>query len=57
MAAGADGIILEMHPNPAKALSDGPQSLTPVNYEDLMKDVRKLARFMKIEGIISTDLS
>lgn len=57
VAAGADGIILEMHPNPAKALSDGPQSLTPVNYEDLMKDVRKLARFMKIEGIISTDLS
>ena len=57
VAAGADGIILEMHPNPAKALSDGPQSLTPVNYEDLMRDVRKLARFMKAEGIISTDLS
>ena len=57
VAAGADGIILEMHPNPAKALSDGPQSLTPVNYEDLMRDVRKLARFMKTEGIISTDLS
>lgn len=57
VAAGADGIILEMHPNPAKALSDGPQSLTPVNYEDLMKDVQKLARFMKAEGIISTDLS
>ncbi|MGP1471911.1 MAG: 3-deoxy-7-phosphoheptulonate synthase [Schwartzia sp. (in: firmicutes)] len=57
VAAGADGIILEMHPNPAKALSDGPQSLTPVNYEDLMKDVQKLARFMKTEGIISTDLS
>lgn len=57
VAAGADGIILEMHPNPAKALSDGPQSLTPVNYEDLMRDVQKLARFMKAEGIISTDLS
>lgn len=57
VAAGADGIILEMHPNPAKALSDGPQSLTPMNYEDLMRDVRKLARFMKTEGIISTDLS
>ena len=57
VAAGADGIILEMHPNPAKALSDGPQSLTPVNYEDLMRDVQKLARFMKTEGIISTDLS
>ncbi|MGP1585360.1 MAG: 3-deoxy-7-phosphoheptulonate synthase [Schwartzia sp. (in: firmicutes)] len=57
VAAGADGIILEMHPNPAKALSDGPQSLTPTNYDDLMKDVKKLARFMKAEGIISTDLS
>ncbi|MGP1367426.1 MAG: 3-deoxy-7-phosphoheptulonate synthase [Schwartzia sp. (in: firmicutes)] len=57
VAAGADGIILEMHPNPAKALSDGPQSLTPTNYDDLMKDVKKLARFMKSEGIISTDLS
>ena len=57
VAAGADGIILEMHQNPAKALSDGPQSLTPTNYDDLMKDVKKLARFMKAEGIISTDLS
>lgn len=57
VAAGADGLILEMHPNPAKALSDGPQSLTPENYKDLMRDVKKLANFMKSEGIVSTDLS
>ncbi|MFC2469242.1 MAG: 3-deoxy-7-phosphoheptulonate synthase, partial [Negativicutes bacterium] len=57
VAAGADGLILEMHPNPAKALSDGPQSLTPGNYKDLMRDVKKLANFMKSEGIVSTDLS
>ncbi len=31
IAAGADGLIIEVHPNPARALSDGPQSLTPEN--------------------------
>ena len=57
VATGADGIIMEMHPNPAKALSDGPQSLTPDNYYDLMKDVTKLAKFMKAENIQCVDLS
>lgn len=37
VAAGADGLILEMHPEPAKALSDGPQSLTPEELELVMK--------------------
>ena len=50
-ACGADGLIMEMHPNPAKALSDGPQSLTPENYYDLMDSVTKLAKFMKESGI------
>ncbi|MDD3363660.1 MAG: 3-deoxy-7-phosphoheptulonate synthase, partial [Syntrophomonas sp.] len=36
IASGADGLILEMHPEPAKALSDGPQSLTPEDLEHLM---------------------
>lgn len=36
IAAGADGLILEMHPEPAKALSDGPQSLTPEELEQVM---------------------
>ena len=40
-----------MHPNPAKALSDGPQSLTPESYKDLMQDVLKLSKFMQESGI------
>ena len=55
-ACGADGLIMEMHPNPAKALSDGPQSLTPENYYDLMDSVTKLAKFMKDSGIKTQDL-
>ena len=51
IAAGADGIIIEVHPNPARALSDGPQSLTPENYRNLMASVQKLSRFMKDEQI------
>ncbi|AKT53958.1 3-deoxy-7-phosphoheptulonate synthase [Selenomonas sp. oral taxon 478] len=51
IAAGADGLIIEVHPNPARALSDGPQSLTPENYRDLMASVQKLSRFMKNEQI------
>ena len=56
IAAGADGLIIEVHPNPAKALSDGPQSLTPERYSDLMRDVRKLSVFMKESHIIPMDL-
>ena len=37
VAAGADGIIVEVHPCPEKALSDGHQSLTPAEFEELMK--------------------
>ena len=51
IAAGADGLIIEVHPNPARALSDGPQSLTPENYRDLMASVQQLSRFMKDEHI------
>jgi len=43
IAAGADGLILEMHPEPASALSDGPQSLTP---EGLQQVMQQLARIM-----------
>ena len=51
IAAGADGLIIEVHPNPARALSDGPQSLTPENYRNLMASVQKLSSFMKDEHI------
>ena len=42
LAAGADGIIVEVHPNPDHALSDGSQSLTPVNFQRLMERARVL---------------
>lgn len=47
IAAGADGLILEMHPNPAKAVSDGAQSLTPQGLNDLMGQLQALAPVMK----------
>jgi 3-deoxy-7-phosphoheptulonate synthase len=40
VAAGADAIIVEVHPCPEKALSDGQQSLTPAEFEELMRQVR-----------------
>jgi len=46
VAAGVDGLIIEVHPNPDQALSDGPQSLTPANFEKLMAQVRTLAEAM-----------
>jgi 3-deoxy-7-phosphoheptulonate synthase len=43
IAAGADGIMVEVHPDPDRALSDGKQSLTPANFQDLYNQIRKLA--------------
>jgi 3-deoxy-7-phosphoheptulonate synthase len=43
VAAGADGLIIEMHPDPDHALSDGAQSLRPEQLEDLMGQLRKIA--------------
>ena len=43
VAAGAHGLIIEVHPNPDKALSDGPQSLTFENFQKLMDGVRSIA--------------
>jgi 3-deoxy-7-phosphoheptulonate synthase len=39
IAAGADGLIIEVHPNPKEALVDGPQSLTPSDFRRLMKEI------------------
>ena len=41
-AAGADGLIVEVHPNPSLALSDGPQSLTFESFEKMMKQLEKV---------------
>ena len=43
IAVGADGLIVEVHPDPAEALSDGDQSLTPEAFHDLMRAVRRVA--------------
>lgn len=43
IAAGADGLMIEVHPEPDKALSDGPQSLKEEKFEKLMKNVKKIA--------------
>ena len=50
IAAGADGIIVEVHPQPDRALSDGHQSLTPGEFEGLMKQARVIA------GAVGRDL-
>jgi 3-deoxy-7-phosphoheptulonate synthase len=42
VAAGADGLIVEVHPSPADAFSDGEQSLTPEGFRQLMEDVRRV---------------
>ena len=44
IAAGADGLILEVHPKPEEALSDGPQSLLPAQFAQLMKELKVLAK-------------
>jgi len=39
IGAGTDSLMIEVHPNPAKALSDGPQSLTPDRFDRLMQEL------------------
>lgn len=46
IAAGADGITVEVHPNPKEALSDGPQSLNFDNFTELMIDIRRIASIL-----------
>lgn len=44
VAAGADALMVEVHPRPEEARSDGPQSLRPEQFEDLMKTLRVIAK-------------
>ncbi len=44
VAAGADGLMIEVHPTPETAMSDGPQALTIPQFENLMAEVRVIAR-------------
>ncbi|MDF2878788.1 MAG: aroF [Clostridia bacterium] len=43
IAAGADGLMIEVHPNPKEALSDGPQSLDPQEFKVLMEELKMIA--------------
>ncbi len=43
VAAGADGLLVEVHPNPDRALSDGAQSLYPEQFDRMMREVRLIA--------------
>ena len=47
VAAGADGLIVEIHPNPEKALSDGYQALTPAAFKQMMSECQQLAKVME----------
>jgi 3-deoxy-7-phosphoheptulonate synthase len=43
VAAGADGLLIEVHHDPDRALSDGAQSLKPEQFSDLMRQLRIIA--------------
>jgi 3-deoxy-7-phosphoheptulonate synthase len=49
LAAGADGCMLEVHPEPERALSDGPQALLPAQYEECMRSMRAVAGALGVE--------
>ena len=49
LVAGADGVMVEMHPDPKKALSDGSQALDPAHFADMMDELKALARAINIE--------
>jgi 3-deoxy-7-phosphoheptulonate synthase len=48
IAAGADGLIVEVHPQPERALSDGPQSLTPEEFTGLMQELVAFKEIMHL---------
>ena len=48
LAAGADGIMVDVHPEPEKALCDGPQSLRPEEFGELMTTLRAMAEVLKV---------
>ena len=50
VAAGADGLIIEVHNNPAKALSDGAQSLTPDQFDRVAKRIFAAAKVLRAEA-------
>ncbi|MDW8005865.1 MAG: 3-deoxy-7-phosphoheptulonate synthase, partial [Thermomicrobium sp.] len=59
VAAGADGLIVEVHPNPDHALSDGAQSLTPENFAAVMPKLAAVARAVgrSVRGVATAEPS
>ena len=51
VAAGADGLIVEVHPNPAKAKSDGAQSLKPEKFAKMVQDVKEMTQDWEFDVI------
>ena len=51
VAVGADGLMIEVHPDPEHALSDGPQSLKPERFHKLMDEIESIAKIVKKEYI------
>lgn len=47
IACGADGLMIEVHPNPEEAASDGYQSLMPKRFENLMREIKPIAKAVK----------
>jgi 3-deoxy-7-phosphoheptulonate synthase len=47
IAAGVDSLMIEVHPNPKRALSDGPQSLTFEAFDKLMFQINRMAQVME----------
>jgi 3-deoxy-7-phosphoheptulonate synthase len=47
IACGADGLMIEVHPNPEEAASDGDQSLMPKRFENLMREIKPIAKAVK----------
>jgi 3-deoxy-7-phosphoheptulonate synthase len=50
LATGADGVMIEIHPEPEKAVSDGMQSLKPEKFYTLMEQIRRMEEFLKKEA-------
>ena len=49
VAVGADGLIVEVHPHPDRALSDGPQSLTPAGFQQMMAETTQIATLIRAQ--------
>ena len=57
IAAGADGLMIEVHPDPTEALSDGEQSIDFFTFEKLMKEIKKLLEIFDKSTIFKNELS